>query len=153
MMPSSLIDRAVDQACRSGGDVEPVPVDLLRAVHDPRARRGRRHDVVAVLAVAVAIAVCGAGRRPVLPGHRRVGPDLTPTVRARLGMGRRPPCESTIRRVLQTVDAAEVDQVAATWLAAVTAVGAPAVQPHQPRRVIAIDGESARDARQPVNAN
>jgi hypothetical protein len=49
---SSLIDRAVDQPRLSGGDPAPVPADLLlalRAVRDPRARRGRRHDVVAVL--------------------------------------------------------------------------------------------------------
>ena len=146
-MPSSLIDRAVDQACRSGGDAEPVPVDLLlalRAVHDPRARRGRRHDVVAVLPVAVCAVLAGARSYLAIAEWAR---DLTPTVRARLGMGRRPPCESTIRRALQTVDAAELDQVAATWLAARTAVGAPAVQPHQPRRVIAIDGKGARGTR------
>ena len=30
--------------------------------------------------------------------------DLTPLLRAKLGIGRVPPCESTIRRVLQRVD-------------------------------------------------
>jgi predicted transposase YbfD/YdcC len=144
---SSLIDPAVDQSVRSVGGSEPVPTDLLvalRAVRDPRARRGRRHDVVAVLAVAVCAVLAGARSYITIAEWAR---DLTPTVRARLGLGRRPPCEATIRRVLQAVDAAELDGVVSTWLAARRSVNAPTVQSDQPRRVIAIDGKSARGAR------
>jgi predicted transposase YbfD/YdcC len=145
---SSLTDRAVDQRRlppdRAG---EPVPADLLvalRAVKDPRARRGRRHDVVAVLGVAVCAVLTGARSYAALAEWAR---DLPPTVRARLGLGRHAPCESTIRRVLQAVDAAALDQVVSSWLAARTAVTAPTASRDRPRRVIAIDGKSARGAR------
>ncbi len=144
---SSLIDRAADQPHLSGGDPEPVPADLLlalRAVNDPRARRGRRHDVVAVLGAAVCAVLAGARSYIGIAEWAR---DLTPTVRARLGLGRRPPSEATIRRVLQGVDAAELDRVVSTWLAARSALNSAVSQPAQPRRVIALDGKSARGAR------
>jgi len=144
---SSLIDRAADQPHLSGGDPEPVPADLLlalRAVNDPRARRGRRHDVVAVLGAAVCAVLAGARSYIGIAEWAR---DLTPTVRARLGLGRRPPSEATIRRVLQGVDAAELDRVVSTWLAARSAPHSAVGQPAQPRRVIALDGKSARGAR------
>ena len=51
--------------------------------------------------------------------------DLTPRVRARLGLGRRAPSESTIRPVLQPVDAAELDQLISTWLAARCSLSPP----------------------------
>jgi hypothetical protein len=148
---SSLIDPVADQAVTSVGEVEPVPTDLLlalRAVTDPRARRGRRHDVVAVLAVAVCAVLAGARSYITIAEWAR---DLTPTVRNRLGLGRRPPCEATIRRVLQAVDAAELDGVVSTWLAArasrTSSPSSPTVGSPQPRRVIALDGKSARGAR------
>lgn len=146
-MPSSLIERAVDQPLAPDGDGESVPADLLaalRSVKDPRARRGRRHDVVAVLAVAVCAVLAGARSYLAIAEWTR---DLTPTVRIGLGLGRRPPSESTIRRVLQAVDAADLDQVVSTWLAARCSPSSPSVEPAQPRRVIALDGKSARGAR------
>lgn len=110
VIASSLIDRAVDQSLPPIGGDEPVPADLLlalQAVTDPRARRGRRHDVVSVLAVAVCAVLAGARSYLAIAEWAQ---DLTPSVRTRLALGRRPPCESTIRRVLQSVDAAELDQ-------------------------------------------
>jgi hypothetical protein len=71
---SSLIDRAVDQPQLCGVDVEPVPVDLLlalRAVADPRARRGQRHDVVAVLGVAACAVLAGARSYIAIAGWAR----------------------------------------------------------------------------------
>ncbi len=147
VLPSSLIDRPVGQPLVSGGDAGPVPADLLmalRAVKDPRARRGRRHDVVAVLGVAVCAVLAGARS---YVGIAEWAADLTPTVRSRLGLGRRPPCESTIRRVLQGVDAATLDEVVSTWLAGRCSLSSPAIRPDQARRVIALDGKSARGAR------
>ena len=147
VLPSSLTDRAVDQPQLSGGAVESVPIDLLlalREVTDPRARRGRRHDVVAVLGVAVCAVLAGARSYIAIAEWAR---DLTPTVRGRLGLGRRPPCESTLRRVLQTVDAAESDHVVSAWLAARSSSSSSTVRAAAPRRVIALDGKSARGAR------
>lgn len=144
---SSLIDRAVDQFQLSGGAGEPVPADLLlalRAVTDPRARRGRRHGVAAVLGVAACAVLAGARSYIAVAEWAR---DLPPTVWIRLGLGRRAPSESTIRRVLQSVDAAELNQVVSAWLTARAGPGSPAAGPDRPRRVIALDGKSARGAR------
>jgi hypothetical protein len=44
--------------------------------------------------------------------------DLTPAVHLRLGLGRRAPSESTIRRTLQAVDAEALDQAVSAWLLA-----------------------------------
>ncbi len=99
---------------------------------------------MAVLGVAVCAVLAGARSYVAIAEWAR---DLTPTVRARLGLGRRAPCETTVRRILQAVDAAELDQVVSSWLAARTAVNAPTVLPDRPRRVIAIDGKSTRGAR------
>ncbi len=141
---SSLIDAVLDQSVAAGRDADPVPSDLvavLAGVVDPRARRGVRHRCGAVLGIAVCAVLAGA--RSYLAIAEWSG-DLTPTVRVRLGLGRRAPSEATIRRVLQTVDAAELDRALSAWLAdrAVTARA-----DEQPRRVIALDGKSARGAR------
>ncbi|MQA16084.1 MAG: hypothetical protein GEV09_18615 [Pseudonocardiaceae bacterium] len=81
------------------------PADLLAAlvaVPDPRAARGVRHRLVTVLAVAVCAVLAGARTYVAVAEWAH---DLPVGVRVRLGLGRRPPCESTIRRVLQAVDA------------------------------------------------
>jgi len=66
--------------------------------------------------------------------------DLAPGVRARLGLGRRPPSESTIRRVLQRLDADQLDRAVSEWLARRSGLSPG-------RRVIAVDGKTVRGAR------
>src|SRR5690606_19312106 len=61
-------------------------------------------------------------------------------VRLRLGLGRATPSESTIRRVLQQVDPEVLDAVVSAWLVA-------RVGPGVERKVIAVDGKTARGAR------
>ncbi len=74
--------------------------------------------------------------------------DLTPAVRLRLGLGPRVPSESTIRRVLQLIDAERLDTAVSAWLAARTLPVAPALDAGgkgpPARRVIAVDGKTAR---------
>ena len=113
-----------------------VPADLLTvlaAVADPRARRGVRHRCGVVLALAEWTL------------------DLTPAVRLRLGLGPRVPSESTIRRVLQLIDAQRLDTAVSAWLAERTLPAAPALDAGgkgpPARRVIAVDGKTARGAR------
>lgn len=121
-----------------------VPPDLsvaLRAVRDPRTRRGRRHQVVAVLAVGVCAVLAGARSYVAIAEWAR---DLPWAVRAGLGLGRRSPSESTIRRVLQSVDADQLDRVVSDWLASRTS---PPSAGRPGRRVIALDGKSVRGAR------
>jgi len=142
---SSLFAAVVDQPVMAGLPPDVVPADLLTAlasVPDPRARRGVRHRCRTVLGVAVCAVLAGA--RSYL-GIAEWAQDLTPTVRMRLGVGRAVPCEATLRRLLQGVDAAVLDRVVSTWLASRVRTGGPA---GAPRRVVAIDGKTARGARQ-----
>jgi len=133
-----------------GAGQNAVPVDLLTAlasVPDPRARRGVRHRLLTVLAVGVCAVLAGARTFTAIAEWAH---DLPIGVRVRLGQGRVAPSESTIRRVLQAVDAETLDKVVSAWLIARcaptpsgTSTAAPAA------RVIAIDGKSARGARGP----
>jgi predicted transposase YbfD/YdcC len=137
---SSLIAATVDQFPSPAADVEAVPADLLAALatlSDPRARRGVRHRFAAVLGIGVCAVLAGAKSFTAIAEWAQ---DLTPTVRLRLGLGRATPCESTIRRVLQHVDAEALDTLVSTWLAARSS-------PRRPLSVIAVDGKSARGAR------
>jgi predicted transposase YbfD/YdcC len=99
--------------------------DLLVALAqlpDPRARRGRRHTLVAVLATAIAA---------VLAGHHSLAAiaewaqDAPQAVLATLGVRRhpltgryQPPREATVRQVLTCIDAAALEGVLGRWLAA-----------------------------------
>ena len=137
----SLISAAVDQSQVPPEELASVPAGVLAVlstVVDPRSRRGVRHDCGAVLGIAVCAVLAGAKSYLAIAEWAQ---DLTPMVRVRLGLGRRPPSESTIRRVLQRVDAEQLDQAVCAWLAAQVA-GAS-----DDARVIAVDGKSARGSR------
>lgn len=103
-----------------------------------------RHRFVSVLAVSVCAVLAGARSFTAIAEWAH---DLTPAVRASLGIGRVPPCESTIRRVLQAVDPDVLDEKISTWLLA--QIPAPqAAQATVPgHTLIAVDGKSARGAR------
>ena len=113
--------------------------EVLKGVEDPRDRRGVRHCLTAILCLAVVgvLAGCctlGAMREHVAdPGPDDLG-DLGP------GEGRALPSESTIRRVLERVNADDLDARVSSWLR--TRVGAIGG-----RRVIAVDGRTLRGAR------
>lgn len=145
--PSSPILDVLDQFGRSATGRGADPVDLLAAlaaVPDPRARRGVRHRFVAVLAVAVCAVLAGAATFTAIAEWAH---DLPVGVRVRLGLGRVAASESTIRRILQALDPEALDQTLSAWLAARSATPAEASVPG--RRVIAIDGKTARGARGP----
>ena len=140
-----LIPAAVDQSRLPAEQLRSVPAGVLtalRRVPDPRKRRGVRHGCTAVLAIAVCAVLAGA--RSYL-GIAEWAADLTPQVRRGLGLGRRAPCESTIRRVLQRVDPDELDRVVCAWLA--TQPSSPASAGPVRRRVVAVDGKTVRGAR------
>lgn len=123
------------------GGVEP-DADLLVAlarVPDPRKARGCRHRLVTVLAVSVCAVLAGARSYVAIAEWAH---DLPVSVRLRLGIGRRDPSESTIRRILQRVDLDALDAVLSSWLAA----RLPRPQPGG-MRAVAVDGKTARGAR------
>jgi len=91
------------------------------------------------LAVILGLAVCA-----VLAGARSFtaiaewAADADEQTLARLGVTGAAPCESTIRRVLQRLDADAFDDLAGCWVQRRTAPGPGA------RRVIAVDGKTLR---------
>ena len=120
----------------------------LAQIADPRHRRGRRHTLTAVLAVAVAAVLVGA-RSLVAIGEW--ASDAPIQVLAALGVRRdpltgvwRPPGEATVRRVLARIDADALDRAIGAWLAAQSPPPAspPSPAPHPWRQAVAIDGKT-----------
>ena len=113
-------------------------VDLLKTVPDPRALRGRRHDLAVVLAAGLAAVITGA--RSFVAIGEWVAHQPIETLRVLGVTGAVVPEESTIRRVFALIDADLLDQVlgAFMWTRTHTVHG---------RRVIALDGKTVRGAR------
>ncbi|TAM94987.1 MAG: ISAs1 family transposase [Rhodanobacteraceae bacterium] len=113
-------------------------LSALRAITDPRRRRGVRHQLVVVLAVAVCAVMAGARSYVAIAEWAH---DLPVGLRRRLGICRVPPSESAIRRVLQLVDPHLLDRTVCGWLAARRTQDGPRWQ------AIAVDGKAVRGAR------
>jgi predicted transposase YbfD/YdcC len=123
----------------------------LAQITDPRKRRGRRHALGVVLAVAVAAVLAGARS---LTAIGEWAADAPGPVLASLGVGRdplrrgwRPPSEATLRRVLARVDPDALDRVIGRWLAGQQPpppATRPPPAPRPLRRVVAVDGKTLR---------
>jgi len=116
----------------------------LAHIADPRQRRGRRHPLTTVLAVAVAAVLAGARS---LAAIGEWAADAPGPVLAALGVRRdplrriwRPPGEATVRRVLARVDPDTLDRVLGQWLAGQQ----PPATPVAWRRAVAVDGKTLR---------
>ena len=107
-------------------------VQVLRGVADPRDRRGVRHDLPMVLSLAITGVLAGCRSLTAIWEHTT---DLTAADLEALGLqaGQDLASESTIRRVLQDLDPADVDAHLRSWLC--TRAGTI-----NGRRVIAVDG-------------
>jgi hypothetical protein len=126
-------------------------LDDLAQIADPRHRRGRRHALGAVLAVAVAAVLAGAKS---LAAIGEWAADAPGPVLAALGVRRdplrrvwRPPGEATVRRVLARVDPDALDLVIGRWLAdqqPSASTTRPPPAPRPPRRAVAVDGKTLR---------
>ena len=119
-------------------DVNKLPLDgkgglveVLREITDPRQRRGIRHPVASVLALSVMAALSGMRSYEGIAEWAR---DLPKDLLRRLGCWcHRAPSEPTFRRVLQSVDAGEIDRKVGAWLARRAGGGA-----------ISLDGKTLR---------
>jgi DDE_Tnp_1-associated len=127
-------------------------LDDLTQIADPRHRRGRRHPLTTVLAVAVAAVLAGAKS---LAAIGEWAADAPGPVLAALGARRnpltgawRPPAEATVRRVLARVDPEVLDQVIGRWLAdqppPVPATRPPPAAWAAWRQGVAVDGKTLR---------
>jgi predicted transposase YbfD/YdcC len=127
-------------------------LDHLAQITDPRQRRGRRHALGTVLAVAVAAVLAGAKS---LAAIGEWAADAPGPVLAALGARRdpltaawRPPGEATMRRVLARVDPDALDQVIGQWLADQQPPPPTTRPPPGPRaawrQAVAVDGKTLR---------
>src|SRR5450755_221 len=136
--PSSSVDpvfcHLFAAADAAGGDRAMV-LSVLVAVADPRARRGVRHRLAVILALAVCAVLAGARSFTAIAEWAA---DTDEATRAGLGIRGAVPCESTIRRTLQRLDADAFDDLAGAWAQQRTAPAAGR------RRVVAVDGKTLR---------
>lgn len=103
-------------------DVTKLPLDgkgglieVLRQLRDPRKRRGIRHRMVSVMAMAVCATLAGAQTVGAIVqwAHEQRRATLL-----RLGCLRpKPPSESTFRRILRTLDVVGMETAVGAWLA------------------------------------
>jgi len=131
----------------------PGLAEYLARVPDPRDPRGVRHTLTSLLLATVAAVLAGA------KSFAAVGEwvaDAPPQVLAALGVrhdplaGRfEPPDEATIRRVLETVDAAALDAAVGSWMDAQVRLRAAGQGPGhgRHRRAVAVDGKTVRGTR------
>ena len=113
---------------------------VLAQVIDPRKPRGVRHGLVVVLTTAVCAVAAGARSFVAIAEWAA---DLPATVAEHLGTDQRCPSESTIRRVVQDVDADRFDAALATFVQQRCAALAPPGR----RRALAVDGKTVRGSR------
>jgi predicted transposase YbfD/YdcC len=153
--PSSPIPAALAHLART--DTDPVQLQdadaphlltYLAAVPDPRAAHGRRHPLVAILAMAAAAVLTGARS---IAAIAEWAADTPQPVRAALGARRDAPdhfavpAEATIRRTLSRLDADALAAAVGAWLAD-RERGRPRPTASR-RRAVAVDGKTLRGAR------
>ncbi len=126
----------------------PVPplVPYLRTVPDPRQASGRRHPLVAILALSCAAMLAGCDSLLAIAEWGR-DPRAGAPLAARLGFTReRTPCVATLHRVFRRLEVAAFERAVGTWAAAVTTALGPGATPAG----IAVDGKVLRASRQPA---
>jgi predicted transposase YbfD/YdcC len=122
----------------------------LAAVPDPRAACGRRHPLIAILALAAAAVLAGARS---IAAIAEWAADAPQPVRAALGARRAAPdhwvvpAETTIRRTLSRLDPDALAGAIGAWLADRDRASMPAEAGG--RRAVAVDGKTLRGAHPP----
>ena len=112
--------------------------DFFNAIDDPRTRKGRRHSLPSILALATAATLCGArGYKAIGEWVEALGHKALERFGVRRCNGvRKPPCRSTMRTVLIRVDPEQLDRALQHW--------------HQQHggddEALAIDGKTLRNA-------
>ncbi|MQA80035.1 MAG: ISAs1 family transposase [Streptosporangiales bacterium] len=113
-------------------------LSVLAPVADPRARRGIRHGLSTILTVAVCAVLAGARSFAAIAEWAA---DTDAEVRERIaGVV---PCESTIRRTLQRLDADAFDDRIGAWAQQCTTPSPGS------RRLVAVDGKTLRGSSSP----
>lgn len=159
MAPLSLLSAVLDQPAGLEVRARRDAAGLMRAlevVTDQRKRKGRRFELVVVLALAVFAVCCGASTFAVIA---ETVADLDRPLLTGFGLGRRqPPSSATFRRVLNQVDSTELDEALSVWATVPDAVPEPEPEPEPVEvsdlvaelvidLVVAMDGKTLKGAR------
>jgi predicted transposase YbfD/YdcC len=146
-VPASASLSIAAVADQVGGIALPDPVVLapslqtaLAGMVDPRGRRGIRHGLTVVLTATVCAVAAGARS---FVAVAEWAADLPCEVATALGVDRRCPSESAIRRLIGRMDADRFDTVIGGFVQTLTAAVAPVGR----RRVLAVDGKTLRGSR------
>src|ERR687889_190650 len=152
-MPASSSSLSVLAPVIGCGASPPVPlsamesirlVQALKAVPDPRRRRGRRHGLQSVLLLAVQAVMAGAGSWVAIAQWAATAPQA-------LGVCGAPPSASTFRRVLAAVDITAVEAALTRWVigrqARCRQRGPGGTTAAEARTVLAVDGKTLRGSR------
>jgi predicted transposase YbfD/YdcC len=150
--PSSPIPPALAQLTHADPLQDGAPprhlLAYLAAVPDPRAARGRRHSLIAILAIAAAAVLAGARS---VTAIAEWAADAPQPVRAALGARHHAPghlavpAEATIRRTLARLDPEALAGAIGAWLT--DRNRNRAAQPPRRPRAVAVDGKTLRGAR------
>jgi predicted transposase YbfD/YdcC len=152
-LPEHLTSELVTDVAAGDAAMASSLVAALAAVPDVRGRRGRRHELTGVLAIAACACLTGATSYVAISEWAAAQGSAVLNCLGEQSPPRALPCEATVRRCLQATDAAALDAAVAGWagsrLAAQQARAAHAatellVPVNAGRRVIAIDGKTLR---------
>jgi len=120
----------------------PSLLTVLAAVPDPRGRRGKRHPLTAILAMAVAATLCGAKSYAAIADWGR---NYGPAFAQALGFTRlKTPCAACLFLLFRRLDRPALEASLARWAEAVLA----ALPPQDGElEALAIDGKTVRGAK------
>jgi len=123
-------------------EVCPSLVTVLAEVPDPRGRRGKRHPLTAILAMAVAATLCGAqSYAAIAEWGRNYGPPFAQA----LGFTRlKTPCAACLFLLFRRLDRTALEAILARWAEAVLASLPPQEGELEP---VAVDGKTVRGAK------
>lgn len=137
---AAVADQVGGLTLPDAGVLAPDLRKALAGLVDPRKRRGVRHGLVTVVTVAVCAVVAGARSFVAIAEWTA---DLPAELAVALGVDRRCPSESAIRRLLHKVDADRFDAVITGLLQRLSATTGTNCR----WRVFAVDGKTLRGSR------
>src|SRR2546423_7579246 len=143
-----VVDLIADGESMSAPQVASL-VQVLAAVPDPRKRRGVRHRLATVLVMSVCAVLGGMRSFVAIAQWARDSVESCPQLREQLGGITVAPAESTFRRTLQRLDAAELDRLLGAWAQTRTAAAGAAGE-QAGLRAVAADGKTLRGSGSPT---
>jgi hypothetical protein len=114
-------------------------LSFLAAVPDPRSRHGRRHSLLAILALVCCAVMCGAKSYTAIAQWAQ---DQDIELMHQLGFTRKPPKLGGIRKVLIALNPKAFEEALTRW--AESLLGRPVSSGLLPPEAFALDGKTAR---------